>query len=153
MNKLFFILLALFFVACEDVKLKLNEQAPEIFAKDTSNNKIKLKRQGIEIVQFWENGCAACLKVMASLNDYALSNNIKIYAINSINDLNTIKKHEREHNYKSIVFLKDEQDISWSRYEIFAVPTLFIIKDGVYIDRVLGDRGFKFIQEKLKGYL
>lgn len=153
MNKLFLVVFALFFVACDNAKLSLNEKAPEILAKDTKGNNIKLTRQGIEIVEFWENGCAACLKVMASLNDYALSNNIKIYAINSIDDLKTIKKHENEHNYDAMIFLKDQQDITWSRYEIFAVPTLFILKDGVYVEKILGDRGFNYIQEKIKGYL
>lgn len=153
MNKLFLIVFALFFVACDESKIALNKSAPEIFAKDTSGNKVKLSRKGIEIVEFWENGCAACLKVMDKLDDFARQEHIKVYAINSIDDLKIIKKHELENNYKAMFFLQDQQDISWSRYEIFAVPTLFILKDGVYVDRVLGDRGFNHIYKKIKAYL
>ncbi|MBT0877857.1 redoxin domain-containing protein [Campylobacter sp. RM12640] len=153
MNKILIVLILLFFVSCEDNKLVLNKQAPNILAKTTALNKIELKRQGIELIEFWQNGCAACLKVMAGLNEFANENNISIYAINSIDDLNTIKKHELEHQYSNMIFLKDEEDISWSRYDIFAVPTLFILKDGVYVDKVLGDRSLEFLTNKIKEYL
>ncbi|WP_267524063.1 TlpA family protein disulfide reductase [Campylobacter sp. MG1] len=150
MNKIILFLFALVFMACDESNLSINSKAPDIFAKTTNNENVKLLRNGIEIVEFWENGCAACLKVMANLNDYAVKNNIKIYAINSIDDLKVIKKHEDEHNYESMIFLKDQQDISWSRYEIFAVPTLFIIKDGILVEKILGDRGFNYIKEKIE---
>lgn len=153
MNKFLLIPIILFFIACDDTKIAINSQAPEILAKTTENKSIKLNRNGIELVEFWENGCAACLKVMASLDEFAKEKNIQIYAINSIDDIKIIKKHELEHNYTNIIFLKDSQDISWSRYEIFAVPTLFILKDGVLVDKILGDRGFNYIKERLEKHL
>lgn len=153
MNKIFLLLFFLFFISCSDEKLELNKKAPDLKAFNTKNNKVNLRFSGIELVEFWQNGCAACLKVMASLDDFAKKNNILIYSINSVDTLELIKEYEKTHNYSSMIFLQDSLDITWQRYGIFALPTLFLIKDGIVKEKILGDRGFNYIKEKIKAYL
>lgn len=153
MNKIFLLFFLLFFAACNDEKLELNQKAPNLKAFNTQNQKVNLRFNGIELVEFWQNGCAACLKVMASLDEFAKKNNILIYSINSVDKLELIKEYEKTHNYSSMIFLQDSLDITWQRYEIFALPTLFIIKDGIVKEKILGDRGINYIQERIKAYL
>lgn len=144
------VVIAFILIACDGMKLEVDLKVPPIATKSTDGRQVKLTNEGIEVIEFWQNGCAGCVKIMPTLDTYALENNIKVYAINSINEEKDIKKFQRDKNFKQINLLKDDLKITWGRYKVIYVPSIFIIKDGVLKEKILGDRTFEFVKEKLE---
>lgn len=149
----FFISFALISCGDENVGTKIGQNAPLINSKNSNDEKITLKKQGLEVVLFWESGCAGCISAMPHLDKYATTHKVKIYAINSINKKTIINQFEKTHNFFNIMILEDVLNISWDNYKINFVPSMFIIKDGVIVEKILGDRLWKHIEPKLSKHL
>lgn len=155
MRIIFYILsvFSLVFIGCgDDVGTKIGQKSPQINAKTTNGEKIKLKGSGVEIVLFWESGCAGCISAMPHLEEFLLEHKALIYAINSINKKEIIKKFQNENNFSNIKILEDTLNISWDNYGVNFVPSMFVIKDGIIVDKILGDRTWNYIKPKLLPY-
>ena len=153
LKSILLVFIFIFLVSCDDnTGSNIGQNAPIINTKDTNGKKVSLEKKGIEIVLFWENGCAGCIGAMPSIDEYIGGKNIKVYAINSINKFEVIKDFEASKNFSNMMILEDMLNISWNNYHVKFVPSMFIIKDGVVVEKILGDRTWSYIKPKLSKY-
>ena len=145
------VLLALMLSSCKQ-KLEIDKKAPQLAALFLDESEAKLSYQGFELVLFWENGCKACVKTMPELDTWAKDAGIELLAINSVDEKELLENFAKEHNFAKIKIVQDKLDLSWQRYEVQFLPALFIIKDGLFKEKILGDRSAKYIKEKVKLY-
>ena len=130
---------------------KVGEKAPKISAKKLNEEKLTLEKDKITVLVFFENGCAACIKELPLLDEFAYEQRDKLQAIaiNSVDEVPSIVVLQAQYSLYNVVLAKDDLDISWQRYGIFALPTTIIIKDGVVIERITGDKGWENLHSKL----
>ena len=154
-KKLFFMIILLFFYSCFDEKYSssIDSIAPLIEAKNLNGKKVYFDDEGLVVLVFFENGCSICIKELPLLNDFAKKNKVQIIAINSVDDIKTIKNIKKNYNLNHIIFLKDELDVSWYRYDIFALPTIIIIKDGIIKDKIIGNTNWQDLYQKFASLL
>ncbi|KGI56115.1 TlpA family protein disulfide reductase [Campylobacter sp. MIT 97-5078] len=155
---IFSLILSLVFLACEGEKrAELGKEAPPILAKNLQGEAVKLSDfdQRLKIIVFFENGCAACIKELPLLDEFVENNQDKIVvlAINSVDEKEVINSIKERFKLEHIMLLKDDLDISWQRYAVFALPTTFIIKDGIVQEKIIGDKPWQSLQEKLLSLL
>ena len=134
---------------------KVGEKAPKISAKKLNEEKLTLEKDKITVLVFFENGCAACIKELPLLDEFAYEQRDKLQAIaiNSVDEFKAIQEFKNKYKLENITFGKDDLDISWQRYSIFALPTTIIIKDSVVIERITGDKPWQDLQSKLLSFL
>lgn len=150
--------LSLIFLGCESEKrAELGKVAPPILAKNLQGKPVNLSdfNQKLKIIVFFENGCAACIKELPLLDEFVKNNQDKItaLAINSVDEKEVIASIKEKFKLEHIMLLKDDLDISWQRYAVFALPTTFIIKDGIVQEKIIGDKPWQSLQEKLLSLL
>lgn len=150
MRKLFIILGCFFFLACHsDEGAKIGTKAPFISAKE-GKKIVKIKDfSGKVVVVFIQDGCAFCLKNLPLLDSYASTHKIKVFAIDSISKDFAFKKMVAKLGLKHIIFMQDNLNLSWTKYSIFAVPTMIIIDNNIIKARIIGDKKWPFIQKIL----
>ena len=129
----------------------VGEKAPKISAKKLNEEKLTLEKDKITVLVFFEKGCAACIKELPLLDEFAYEQRDKFQAIaiNSVDEVPSIVVLQAQYSLYNVVLAKDDLDISWQRYGIFALPTTIIIKDGVVIERITGDKGWENLHSKL----
>lgn len=156
---LFILLIAIFLGACFENNNnnggKIGLKSPEISAKNINNEKVKLSDfDNLIVLTFVEQGCASCLKDLPLLEKLADQNPNKmtILALDSIDKGKDFEEFAKKNNYKNIIFLQDDLDISWQRFSIFAVPTTIIIKDGVVQDRIIGEKPWSFLKTSISSW-
>ncbi|WP_291951490.1 TlpA disulfide reductase family protein [Campylobacter sp.] len=135
---------------------RIGLKTPEIAAKDINGEKVKISDfNNLVVLTFIQQGCASCLKDLPFLeklaNDYP--GKITILAIDSIDKGIKFKEFVSENEYKNIKFLEDDLDISWQRFNIFAVPTTFIIKNGVVQDKIIGEKPWSYLKNSISSWL
>lgn len=156
LNLLFFNLI---FSGCQkDLSADIGGMAPEISATTLNNKKVKIHQQNDvnKIIVFWQYGCLSCTQILPNLDEFLKQNPdvFKAYAINSVNDEKIIKSYIDEMSFSSIVVLKDDLKISFDRYGVKTLPSIFIIdKNGTIKDKVYGDIGWKNLKAKLSYFL
>lgn len=164
MKKLISIFLNLFFFSlifsgCQkDLSADIGGMAPEISATTLNGKKVKIHQQNDvnKIIVFWQYGCLSCTQILPILDEFLKQNPdvFKAYAINSVNDEKIIKNYIDEMSFSSIVVLKDDLKISFDRYGVKTLPSIFIIdKNGTIKDKVYGDIGWKNLKAKLSYFL
>ncbi|MCZ6117406.1 TlpA family protein disulfide reductase [Campylobacter ureolyticus] len=164
MKKLINIFLNLFFLSlilsgCQkDLSADIGSMAPEISATTLDGKKVKIHQQSDlnKIIVFWQYGCLSCTQILPNLDEFLKQNPdvFKAYAINSINDEKIIKSYIDEMSFSSIVVLKDDLKISFDRYGVKTLPSIFIIdKNGTIKDKIYGDIGWKNLKAKLSYFL
>lgn len=152
---LILILLCLFLAACgEDKGGKIGSKAPFISGKSLAGKIIKIKDfKGLVVLAFIQDGCAFCLKNLPLLDAFATTHSLKIYAIDSISKDLAFKKMVKKLGLKHIEFFQDNLDLTWEKYSIFAVPTIIIIDNGIVKARIIGDKKWSFLENKMQPYL
>lgn len=156
LNLLFF---SLIFSGCQkDLSADIGEMAPEISATTINGKKMRIHQQNDvnKIIVFWQYGCLSCTQILPNLDEFLKQNPgvFKAYAINSVNDEKIIKNYFDEMNFSSIVVLKDDLKISFDRYGVKTLPSIFIIdKNGTIKDKIYGDIGWKNLKAKLSYFL
>ncbi|OCX42396.1 hypothetical protein A7X81_04775 [Campylobacter ornithocola] len=149
-----------FFSACfEDNNKnggKVGLKTPEIVAKNLAGKEVEIADfDNLIILTFVEQGCPSCLKDLPLLEKLANEHSKKmtILAIDSIDKGKEFEKFATKYNYKNIIFLQDELDISWQRFKVFAVPTTFIIKDGIVQDKIIGEKPWSYLKASISSWL
>ncbi|TQR60968.1 TlpA family protein disulfide reductase [Campylobacter troglodytis] len=152
-----FVLLSCFFLsACfYSNGGEVGKEAPKISAKNLLGEAVNLPRDKVAVLVFFEDGCKACLQELPLLDSFAGENldKIKIIGINSVDELAKIAELKKELGIDNIIFTKDDLDLSWQRYSIFALPTTIIIKEGVVVERLIGDKPWQNLHSKLLSLL
>lgn len=130
---------------------EVGKKAPQIAAKNLSGQEVKFDEGKVVVLVFFEKGCAACIKELPLLDEFAYEQRDKLQAIaiNSVDEVPSIVVLQAQYSLYNVVLAKDDLDISWQRYGIFALPTTIIIKDGVVIERITGDKGWENLHSKL----
>lgn len=153
---LFLIFISLFLNACfSQNEAEVGKKAPQIAAKNLSGEKVKFDENKVVVLVFFEKGCAFCIKELPLLNEFALQqkDKIEIIAINSVDEMPSIQVLKEQYALHHIMLVKDDLDISWQRYSIFALPTTIIIKKGIVVERITGDKGWENLHSKLVSLL
>ena len=134
---------------------EVGKKAPQIAAKNLSGQEVKFDESKVVVLVFFEKGCAACIKELPLLDEFAYEQRDKLQAIaiNSVDEFKAIQEFKNKYKLENITFGKDDLDISWQRYSIFALPTTIIIKDSVVIERITGDKPWQDLQSKLLSLL
>ncbi|HEC1773436.1 TPA: TlpA family protein disulfide reductase [Campylobacter lari] len=135
---------------------KVGLKAPEIAAKNLQGEKIKLADfDNLIVLTFVEQGCASCLKDLPLLEKLAneYPKKITILALDSIDKGKDFEEFATKYDYKNIIFLQDDLDISWQRFSVFAVPTTFVIKDGVVQDKIIGEKPWSQLKASIASWL
>ncbi|MCR6584170.1 TlpA family protein disulfide reductase [Campylobacter insulaenigrae] len=135
---------------------KIGLHAPEISAKNVKGQKVKISDfNNLVILTFVQQGCASCLKDLPLLEKLADDNpqKITILAVDSIDKDIKFKDFVNANDYKNIIFLEDDLDISWQRFNIFAVPTTFIIKNGIVQDKIIGEKPWSYLKNSISSWL
>ena len=72
---------------------KVGEKAPKISAKKLNEEKLTLEKDKITVLVFFENGCAACIKELPLLDEFAYEqrDKLQVIAINSVDELKAYK--------------------------------------------------------------
>lgn len=154
MKQFLFFMLILVLSACtlNEDKGKIGSKASEILAKDLEGKSIKLadEKNKLQILVFFQNGCASCLKELPMLDEFIAKNpeKIAVYAINSTDSAEVIKVLSEQFDFKNIKILKDELAMTSQNYGVFATPTTIIIKDNQIKDRILGEKSWEFLEAK-----
>lgn len=130
---------------------EVGKKAPQIEAKNLAGEKVSFDESKVVVLVFFEKGCAACIKELPLLDEFAYEQKDKlvVIAINSVDELPSIVVLKEQYALYNIILAKDDLDISWQRYGIFALPTTIIIKDGIVVERITGDKGWDNLRSKL----
>ncbi|TQR29570.1 thioredoxin [Campylobacter sp. MIT 99-7217] len=159
-KKLCVLVLAFLLSSCmQDTKNegKVGFKASEISAKNLQDESVKLRDfdESVKVLIFFENGCAACIKELPLFDTYLKEHKGQVLAlgINSVDSKEVIKLIKDKYNIQNIKLLKDDLDISWQRYKIFALPTTIIIKDNIIKERIIGEKPWSFIESKISSLL
>lgn len=130
---------------------EVGKKAPQISAKNLNGQEVKFDESKVVVLVFFEKGCAACIKELPLLDEFAYEqrDKLQVIAINSVDEVPSIVVLQAQYSLYNVVLAKDDLDISWQRYGIFALPTTIIIKDGVVIERITGDKGWENLHSKL----
>lgn len=130
---------------------EVGKKAPQIAAKNLNGQEVKFDESKVVVLVFFEKGCAACIKELPLLDEFAYEqiDKLQAIAINSVDEVPSIVVLQAQYSLYNVVLAKDDLDISWQRYGIFALPTTIIIKDGVVIERITGDKGWENLHSKL----
>lgn len=161
MNKFFLLcLIGLCLLGCSNLKdkeAKVGSLAPKISAKTLEGKSIGMDQipQNLRVIVFFQGNCGACLKELPLLNQFAKvhQEHIAIIAINSVDSQEKIAYLQKQYALDSLSVLKDNVRISYQRFKIYAFPTMVVIKDGVIIERIIGERPWSEIEKKLLGYI
>ena len=134
---------------------EVGKKAPQISAKNLSGQEVKFDESKVVVLVFFEKGCAACIKELPLLDEFAYEQRDKLQAIaiNSVDEMPSIVVLQAQYSLYNVVLAKDDLDISWQRYGIFALPTTIIIKDGIVIERITGDKPWQDLRLKLSSLL
>lgn len=144
LKKILFIMLLNFaFLGCfSQDSVELGKKAPEISAKMLNGDKAVLPSDKIAVLVFFENSCPACVKELPLLNELVReqSANLSVVAINSVDEMPILQVIKDKYALYDIILARDDLNLSWQRYGILALPTSFVIKDGVILGRFVGDK-------------
>ncbi|MDR2791070.1 MAG: TlpA family protein disulfide reductase [Campylobacteraceae bacterium] len=150
------VFIAVFFILCLSAQangVKTGENAPEFSAKNLSGESVTLEafKGKTVVVRFWEKGCHHCMmempKLQALQDEY--KDDLAIIGINSHNSLEDIKVFEKEYKI-TFLLLKDDLDITYKRYGVVVIPTMFIIdKNGVVREKIFGMASWEKSREKI----
>lgn len=149
-------LISLFLVACfSQSGGEVGKKAPQISAKNLAGEKLNFDESKIVVLVFFEKGCAFCIKELPLLDNFVSNQKDKIQAIaiNSVDEMPSIQVVKEQYSLYNIILAKDDLDISWQRYSIFALPTTIIIQNGVVVERITGDKGWENLHSKLVSLL
>ncbi len=151
MNFVAFLLVASFAGCFSSNGAEVGKKAPQIEAKNLASEKVKFDESKVVVLVFFEKGCTACLQELPLLDEFAFSqkDKLQVIAINSVDEMPSIVVLREQYGLYNIVLAKDELDISWQRYGIFALPTTIIIKNGIVVERITGDKGWENLHSKL----
>ena len=130
---------------------EVGKPAPQISAKNLAGEAVSLPKDKIVVLVFFENGCKACLQELPLLDDFAAQNadKLAVIGIDSVDEMPTLVVLKERLSLYNIVLAKDDLDLSWQRYSIFALPTTIIIKDGLVVERLTGDKPWQELHSRL----
>ena len=130
---------------------EVGKKAPQLSAKNLAGEAVNFDENKVVVLVFFEKGCAACIQELPLLDEFAFEQKDKLQAIaiNSVDEMPSILVLREQYALYHIILAKDDLDISWQRYEIFALPTTIIIKNGVIVERITGDKGWENLHSKL----
>ena len=130
---------------------EVGKPAPQISAKNLAGEAVSLPKDKIVVLVFFENGCKACLQELPLLDSFAAQNadKLAVIGIDSVDEMPTLVVLKERLSLYNIVLAKDDLDLSWQRYSIFALPTTIIIKDGLVVERLTGDKPWQELHSKL----
>lgn len=134
---------------------EVGTKAPQISAKNLAGEKVSFDEGKIVVLVFFEKGCTACLQELPLLDEFAYEqkDKIQVIGINSVDEMPSIVVLREQYKLYNIVLAKDDLDLSWQRYGIFALPTTIVIKDGIVVERITGDKGWENLHSKLLSLL
>lgn len=134
---------------------EVGTKAPQISAKNLNGEKVSFDESKVVVLVFFEKGCVACLQELPLLDEFAYEQGDKIQVIgmNSVDEMPSIVVLREQYKLYNIVLAKDDLDLSWQRYGIFALPTTIIIKEGIVVERITGDKGWENLHSKLLSLL
>lgn len=134
---------------------EVGTKAPQISAKNLNGEKVSVDEGKVVVLVFFEKGCVACLQELPLLDEFAYEqgNKIQVIGINSVDEMPSIVVLREQYKLYNIVLAKDDLDLSWQRYGIFALPTTIIIKEGIVVERITGDKGWENLHSKLLSLL
>lgn len=130
---------------------EVGKKAPQIAAKNLAGEKLSFDESKVVVLVFFEKGCTACIQELPLLDEFAYEqkDKLEVIAINSVDEVPSIVVMREQYALYNIILAKDDLDLSWQRYSIFALPTTIIIKDGVVVERITGDKGWDNLHSKL----
>lgn len=94
---------------------------------------INTLKEGVTLVDFWAEWCGPCKSLMPILNE--------------------IEEELKDQKFKIIKVNVDENPELIKQYDIMAIPSIFIFKDGNKVDSIRGFTTKKIILDLLKSYL
>ena len=141
-------------VAAEIEEARLGQPAPDFVLSDTEgrNHALSAYRGRPVILYFWASWCPYCTEEMPDLNDVreAYSDaGLEILAINILEQPGKVRDAARHLGTKYPVLL-DENGWVTRAYAVRATPTyIFIDRDGVYRDLVVGSPRAGVLEAKI----
>lgn len=131
MNLIFlFILLVLSSCVDKEKFVNVGKKAPELAVLDIEDHAVKLKTlsQKIVLINFWSEGCSACVKEMPKYNKLydTYKNQMTIIGINIGSKKEDVVRIKKRLQIKYPLVL-DPLYITKERYQIKSVPTLFVL--------------------------
>lgn len=131
MNLIFlFILLMLSSCVDKEKFVNIGKKAPELAVLDTEDYAVKLNTlsQKIVLINFWSEGCSACVEEMPKYNKLyeTYKNQMTIIGINIGSKKEDVIKVKKRLQIKYPLVL-DPLYITKERYQIKSVPTLFVL--------------------------
>lgn len=130
---------------------EVGKKAPDIEVKNLAGEKVKFDKSKVVVLVFFEKGCSACIKELPLLDEFAYKHKdkLQVIGIDSVDEMASIVVLKAQYHLYNITLTKDDLDISWQRYSIFALPSTIIIKDGIVVERIIGDKGWENLHSKL----
>lgn len=144
----------------EDLYKKLNIEkfdkrtpAPDFTLKDLNGNKVRLQdlRGKIVFLNFWATWCPTCrfeMPSMEALHKEFSNQGLVVLGIDFREGPKEIQSFYKEHNL-SFRALLDSSAEAFARYEVWSLPTTFLIdKRGHIVGKVIGYRDWHSDQSK-----
>lgn len=161
MAKIFAFLFAIFcFFGCQNDQIgaKLNEISPEISARNLNGENVNLSdlNGDLKIIVFWQYGCLGCVQILPNLENFIekTDKKIAVFAINSMNDKATVQKFYDTIHPKHIKILLDNIQITFERFELKKIPTIFILdKNNKILQILAGEIPWDIVKSRILSYL
>lgn len=150
-----FFLITLIFLGCSSEKGgKIGTKAPFITGKNLAGKIVKITDfKQLLVLVFIQEGCSFCLKNLPNLDALASKYQLRVVAVDTKSSQAAFEKMVKKLDLKHIEFLKDNLDLSWEKYSVFATPTIVFIKNDKVINRFIGDKKWPPIKAKLLALL
>ena len=135
---------------------KLYQIAPDFESEYTNGTKFKLSelRGKPVILNFWATWCPPCVREMPELNEfYNKQDKITVIGVNLQQDKKTIEEFARKLNISFQIVLDKTGEVE-SKYNLLLKPTTYFIdKNGVIVDKKLGELTREDLIERSKKIL
>ena len=134
----------------KDIGTKIGQYAPGFEAELLDGRHLKLSelRGSPVIINFWATWCPPCRREIPLLEKYSLNGKLKIIGVNMREDKLVVEKFVQGLNVTFQIVLDSDGKLV-STYNIIAKPTTFFIdKEGIIIDKKLGEMNEKDLEER-----
>ncbi|HEU0264780.1 MAG TPA: TlpA disulfide reductase family protein [Geobacterales bacterium] len=136
--------------------ITIGKPAPDFTLLDTSGRPVTLSSftGKVVVLNFWATTCPPCLAELPSLEDlhrHLLDRGGMVLGVAIDHDLPAVKEVMARKKISFPVLLDPNKEVSFDSYALFGLPiTLIISKEGVVVDRVIGEAAWNSPEMKEK---
>lgn len=125
--------------------IKIGTAAPNFTLKDTTGKAVSLSsfRGKTVVLNFWGTNCPPCLAELPSLENLHRElgrSGVEVVGVVLDKDADAVKRIMAHDKLGYPVLLDPGKDVYFDSYGLFGLPiTLIISKEGIVVDRVIGE--------------